>query len=330
MKTELGAAWSGPPRRVVVLDDDELIVRAVSRSLRTKNLQVEGTTDAKKALALIEKSPPDIVVSDLHMPDACGAQFLAKVADIAPQAMRVLISADVEFRPRHGSLADAAVHTLMSKSDLTALNIVILEQLRGRANDASTQEELEDLARRVAHVLARPRHEDDGHRERVVSWTTRIATMMGMSEEDVRNARLGAILHDVGQATIPEQSFARGAPLGEDALRDIKQHPTAGARIVSAMPALRAALPIISAHHERQDGTGYPARLEGAAIPRIARAFQVVDAYDALTAGRSYRARRTHADAIAELTAGSGHHHDAEAVRALASLGEAGLTRSSA
>lgn len=323
---DLGTAWTGPPKRVVVLDDDELIVRAVSRSLRAKNLQVEGTTDAKKALEMVERNAPDVVVSDLHMPEACGAQFLSKVAEVAPQSMRVLISADLEFRPRQGSLSEASVHTLMSKSDLTALNVLILEQLRGRANEPATQEDREQLARRVAHVLARPRHEDDSHRHRVVEWTTRVAMALGLAEADVRDARLGAILHDVGQVTIPEQAFSRGAPLGEDALREIKQHPSAGARIVSAMPSLRSALPVISAHHERQDGTGYPARLEGSAIPKVARVFQVVDAYEALTSGRSYRARRTHGDAIAELVDGSGRHHDPEAVRALAALGEAALT----
>ena len=99
------------------------------------------------------------------------------------------------------------------------------------------------------------------------------------------------------------------------------------ARIVQAMPALRAALPVIAAHHERQDGSGYPGNLEGDAIPRIARAFQVVDAYEALTCGRSYRARRSHGDAIAEIVASSGRQHDPEAVRALAALGEQSLTR---
>lgn len=324
---DLGAAWAGPPRRVVVLDDDELIVRALSRSLRAKNLHVDGTTDAKKALEMIERNPPDIVVSDLHMPDACGAQFLASVAGVAPQAMRVLISADLEFRPRRGKIVEASVHALMSKSDLTALNVLIFEQLRGRANEPGTQEEREDLARRIAHVLSRPRHEDDAHRHRVVEWTTRVATAMGFSAEDVRHARLGAILHDVGQVTIPEQAFARGAPLGEDSFRVIQQHPSAGARIVEAMPSLRAALPVISAHHERQDGSGYPGNLQGDAIPPVARAFQVVDAYEALTCGRSYRARRSHGDAIAELVAGAGRHHDPEAVRALAALGEPALTR---
>ncbi len=132
--TTPGSAWDGTPRRIVLLDDDELIVRAVTRSLRAKNLVVEGTTNAKEAIAIVQKNAPDVVVSDLHMRDACGAQFLEQVADIAPPTMRVLVSADLEFRPRHGSLKAAAVHTLMNKSDLTALSVVIIEQLRARAS----------------------------------------------------------------------------------------------------------------------------------------------------------------------------------------------------
>ncbi len=145
---------------------------------------------------------------------------------------------------------------------------------------------------------------------------------MGLSSDAVREARLGAILHDVGHVTVPEQAFARGTPLAAQALHEIQEHPTAGARIVSEMPALRAALPFIASHHERQDGAGYPFRIGGEEIPKGVRAFQVADAYDSITRGRSYRARRTHGDAIAELRANAGRQHDADAVRALESLGE--------
>jgi response regulator RpfG family c-di-GMP phosphodiesterase len=317
--------WTGPPRRVLVLDDDQLIVRAVSRMLRSVGLTVEGTTDADEALAIVTRDPPHAFVSDLHMPRACGATVLAAVAAIAPATMRVLMSADPEFEPRAGSLAEARVHALMSKSDLRKLSGVLVEQLRGRAEAPEDGGEREMLAKKVAHALARPAHEDDGHRERVARWTATVASAMGLPEVEVEHARLGAILHDVGQVTIRERVLARHGPLTPKERDHVATHTEAGERIVAEMPALREALPVIRGHHERQDGAGYPSRATGAAIVGAVCAFQVADAYDALTCGRTYTPRRSHRDAVATLTAAAGKHHARDAVAALDALGEDGL-----
>jgi putative two-component system response regulator len=323
--TEETHLWTGPPRRVLVLDDDLLIVRAVGRMLRSVGLTVEVTTDADEALAIATRDPPHAVISDLHMPHACGAKVLTAIATIAPSTMRVLMSADPDFEPRVGSLAEARVHALMSKADLRKLCGVLVEQLRGRDTAPEESSDREALAKRVARALARPAHEDDGHRERVVRWTASLASAMGLSPEEVEHARLGAILHDVGQVTIRDRLLARGGPLTPEEREHMATHAEAGARIVADMPALRAALPVIRGHHERQDGAGYPMRASGSSIPAAVCAFQVVDAYDAMTSGRTYAAAHSHRDALRALAGGAGAQHARDAVAALEALGEDGL-----
>lgn len=317
--------WAGPPRRVLILDDDQLIVRAVARMLRSVGLSVEGTTDADEALAIATRDPPHAVISDLHMPLACGAEVLAAYATIAPSTIRILMSADPDFEPRVGSLAEARVHALMSKVDLRKLSGVLVEQLRGRERAPEESTDREALAKRVASALARPAHEDDGHRERVTRWTATLASAMGLPTAEVEHARLGAILHDVGQVTIRDRVLGRSGPLSPDEREHMATHAEAGARIVADMPALRAALPVISGHHERQDGTGYPTRASGASIPAAVCAFQVIDAYDAMTRGRTYAVARSHRDALQVLAAGAGAQHARDAVAALEALGEDGL-----
>ncbi|MBX3189796.1 MAG: response regulator [Labilithrix sp.] len=317
--------WNGPPRKVLLLDDEPLVLRAVSRTLRSLGLEPIATSDPNEALEVARRDAPHVVISDLHMPAACGAQFLANVADVAPDALRVLISADPELEPKLGSLAQAKVHAILSKRRIANLGDLVLEQLRARIEAPTSATEREALARRVAGGLARPAHEDGAHRDRLARGAARVAAAMGLSAPEIEEARLGAFLHDVGQVAVPEHVFARGRPLTPEDRGALERHPAAGERIVSAMPALRAALPVIRAHHERQDGRGYPDGLDGAAIPPAVRAFQVADAYDALTQGRPYRRRRTHGEAIAELSREAGTHHDREAVDALASIGDAPL-----
>jgi response regulator RpfG family c-di-GMP phosphodiesterase len=259
------------------------------------------------------------VVSDLHMPQACGASVLAAIAAVAPETMRVLMSADPDFEPRVGSLAEARVHALMSKADLRKLSGVLVEQLRGRFEEPQESADRETLATSVAHALARPSHEDDGHRERVMRWTASLAQAMGLPPREVEHVRLGAILHDVGQVTIRDRVLFRNGPLTPEEHAHMTTHADAGARIVDEMPALRAALPVIRGHHERQDGASGPSI--GAAVC----AFQVVDAYDAMTCGRPYAGGRSHRDALEVLAAGAGTQHGREAVAALEALGEDGL-----
>lgn len=317
--------WNGPLRRVLVLDDDPLIVRAVTRTLRVAGLTAEGTTDAAEALDGARRHPPDVVVSDLHMPKSCGAVFLTAMADLVPSAMRVLMTADPDLRPKVGSLAEARLHALMTKSELPRLSGVIIEQLRARTAEPAGADQREALAFSVAHVLGRPAHEDDAHRERVLRWTSSVGAAMGLTDEELAHARLGAILHDVGQIALRDVLFTRRGSLTAAEREEIAGHPEAGVRIVSEMPALRDAMPVIRSHHERADGRGYPARAPAGTVPRGVRAFQVVDAYDAMTTGRAHSPPRPHRDALDALKAGAGAQHDPEAVRALDSLGEAAL-----
>lgn len=283
--------------------------------LRSVGLVVEGTSVPDEALAIVARDPPHVVVSDLHMPLGSGVTLLAAVAVSAPSAIRVLMSADPDFEPPAGSLADARVHALMSKSDLRRLSGVLVEQLRGRALAPEADDERELLASRVARACARPAHEDGGHRDRVTRWTAAVAATMGLSAEEIAHARLGAILHDVGQVTVRDRILARSGPLSREEREHVATHTEAGARIVAEMPALLDALPVIRGHHAPTS----------AAPPRGVRAFQVADSLDAMISGRPYAVARSYREALEALGAGSGKQYDREAVEALEALGEDGL-----
>jgi response regulator RpfG family c-di-GMP phosphodiesterase len=318
-------SWGGPPRTVLLLDDEPMILRAEARALRGAGLAVVSTTDPRHARRLVELESPHVVISDLHMPAACGARFLMEVGEVAPHALRLLLSADPDFRPRIGALSEARVHALMGKLELGHLPRLVVDLLVAR--DASVGAELDplDVASRLARAMARPSHEDDGHRHRLSAWTARLLRVMGASEADVHVARLGAVLHDIGQMTVPSHVFARAGELTPADRHDLRLHPGAGARVLADLPALHAAIPLVAVHQERHDGSGYPAGLKGDAIPLIGRAFHVVDTYEAITSGRPYRSPRSHADALTELSARAGKELDPEAIRAFAGLSEAEL-----
>jgi two-component system, cell cycle response regulator len=148
---------------------------------------------------------------------------------------------------------------------------------------------------------------------------------LGLAGPDLDQLRNVAELHDVGKVAIPERILCKPGPLDFDEWAVMKTHPAVGEDIVRRVGALREAVAAVRHHHERVDGTGYPDRLAGAAIPIEARIVAAADAYAAMTSDRVYSAARTPAEAAAELLRSAGSHLDpgvVDALLAVLGLGE--------
>src|SRR5438874_3130494 len=155
------------------------------------------------------------------------------------------------------------------------------------------------------------------HTEEVVRLAVAVAAELELDLEQVRNVELGAVLHDIGKVRVPEAILNKPGPLTEDEWEVMRTHPEVGEQILRPIQSLRAILPIVRHHHERWDGTGYPDRLIGRAVPLGARIVAVCDAYRAMTEDRPYRAALGVAEARKELKLGAGTQFDEECVKAL-------------
>ncbi|MFL5959515.1 MAG: HD domain-containing phosphohydrolase [Gaiellaceae bacterium] len=142
----------------------------------------------------------------------------------------------------------------------------------------------------------------------------RVGGRLGLGREALEELRLAAELHDVGKLAIPDIVLQKPGPLNENEWRFIHSHTLIGQRILNAAPALRPIGVIVRSTHENWDGTGYPDRLAGDAIPLAGRIIAVCDAYSAITSERPYRAARTSEEAVAELRRCAGRQFDAQVV----------------
>ena len=150
----------------------------------------------------------------------------------------------------------------------------------------------------------------DKHSKRVVDMAVTMAQAVGVPDDELVHVRRGAILHDVGKMGIPDHILLKPGPLTDDEWRVMRLHPVFGYEMLSKIPFLRPALDIPYCHHERWDGSGYPRRLKGTKIPLVARAFSLVDTYDALTSDRTYRPAWNKDDALGYIRTQSGKHFD--------------------
>ena len=155
------------------------------------------------------------------------------------------------------------------------------------------------------------------HAQRMIQLAEETARYLGRSEEEVHLIRLAALLHDIGKIGIPDAILHKPGPLTSDEWAIMRSHPDIGRTILEQTGGiLRLLSNIVVAHHERWDGTGYPAQLSGDNIPLGARILSVVDSYDAMTSQRAYREPRPIDEAKAELQRCAGSQFDPQVVNA--------------
>jgi two-component system, cell cycle response regulator len=156
--------------------------------------------------------------------------------------------------------------------------------------------------------------------------TARLATALvkdlGLGEPLARTAVLTARLHDIGKLGIPPRLLEKPGPLSDIERRRMREHSVIGQEMLARRAELCSLAPLVRATHERWDGTGYPDRLCGPAIPLPSRLVAVCDAFDAMTRPRAYSGSRPIAAALDELQECAGTQFDPGVVEAFCELFE--------
>jgi len=159
-----------------------------------------------------------------------------------------------------------------------------------------------------------------GHQRRVAELGCAIAAELGWSEDQVEVVRTAALLHDVGKIIVPAEILSKPGRLTETEMQLIRQHAKAGAEAVADIDFGGAVAETIGQHHERLDGSGYPAGLHDGEILPEARLLAVADVVEAMISHRPYRPALTLEEALAEIESGSGTRYDAAVCSACVSL----------
>jgi putative nucleotidyltransferase with HDIG domain len=179
-----------------------------------------------------------------------------------------------------------------------------------------------DTLRTLVTALDRRDEGAQGHSLRVVQYSLKLAELMGWgNEEQLKILEYGALLHDIGKIGIPDSILKKPGELTKAEWEVMKTHPEEGYKIIHNIEFLEEAAQFVLHHHERYNGSGYPAGLKGDEIPITSRIFVVVDTFDAMTTKRRYRDAATFEEAINEIKKCSGTQFDPKVVEAFLSVG---------
>ncbi|HOA41364.1 MAG TPA: diguanylate cyclase [Halanaerobiales bacterium] len=169
-------------------------------------------------------------------------------------------------------------------------------------------------------TLARKSYESTDHSERMAELAVEVGKKLGLAGNELEDLKLLALLHDLGKVVVSDEVLNKTGPLTEEEWEEVRKHPEAGYRISQSSSELSHISNYILNHHEHWDGRGYPLGHKGEEIPLLSRIISVVDAYDVMTNGSSYKEAISHEEALEELQRCAGTQFDPYIVKVFCEL----------
>ncbi len=326
----------------VLIIDDETTGRAILSKIVSQvqdNIVVVAFEHPAEALAWLEKNNPDLIITDYRMPDMDGITFIKKIRS-NPEHENIpimMVTVITDQSVRYDALDAGATALLTRPIDQVECRVSCRNLLKLHEQQMIVQDRADWLARQVdiatQQLVAREKetllrlarageYRDEGtgnHVIRMAKYTRCIAESLGLSDGECEEIEYAAPMHDIGKIGIPDRILLKPGKLDDKEWEIMKTHTTIGHAILADSHSRYMQLGAVIAlnHHERFDGTGYPAGLKGEEIPLVARIVAVADAYDALMSERPYKKAWSQKDAVSYLKENKGSHFDPECVDAL-------------
>ena len=332
--------------RLLFVDDEPLVLRSLRRIFELEGFEVVTAPGGREALEVLRANPSfQLIGSDYLMPEMSGSEFLQRAREIAPHSRRLLISAIAEFNAAAEAVNRGEIHRIISKpwntEELIAVVRAAVEEhhLRRRYAEAiasvhekntaleALNRELESrVSERTGQVLDAfsaaldARGAELIHSRRAAVFALILGGELGLSARELIPLEQAALLHDIGKIGVPDAVLLKQGALEEWEWKQVRRHPEIGHRMLARIPFLQMASQIVLQHHERWDGTGYPAGLKGEKILLAARILALVETFETMSAARSYRPRLSEAEVRSEIAAGAGKQFDPALVQLFLAL----------
>jgi HD-GYP domain-containing protein (c-di-GMP phosphodiesterase class II) len=237
----------------------------------------------------------------------------------------VLLTGHTDVELARDSLQRGASDFVTKPVNIRELPILVERNLtRRRLEVARLQEREAQVLFAAIKALASAVDAKDRYTARHSRVVTRLALLLAdaihLASEERYVLELSAWMHDVGKIGVPDSILTKPGSLTEEEFTVMKAHPVKGGEIVGEIEELGRVADVIRHHHERVDGHGYPDGLRGEAIPLASRIILIADAFEAMTADRSYRHGLDREAALGELREHGGTQFDAELVNAFVQM----------
>jgi putative two-component system response regulator len=296
---------------ILVVEDDPDLRALATALLERGGYRVITATDGESGHLAVGEHAPDLVLLDVGLPKMDGYEVTRWLRRDPRNATLpiLLVTARTSSQDVVAGLDAGADDFVRKPYDRDELLARIRSALRLRRALVG-MEAAHAVVTALANAVEAKDTPTEHHCQRLAHMASRLAIRIGVSDAEVDAIAYGALLHDVGKIGVPEAILTKPGPLNDDEWEVMRRHPEIGERICAPLAAFAAFGPIIRHHHEHWDGTGYPDGLQGEDIPIGASVVALVDAFDAMTHDRTYRAARSVTDAVGEVVRLAGRQFD--------------------
>jgi putative two-component system response regulator len=319
--------------KILVVDDEPANLRLVEKILQNAGYQyIELVSDSRKVVEKYLQQESDLILLDLNMPDMDGYEVMQKLQALKQEVIAPIMVLTAqqarEFRIR---ALDLGARDYLCKPfdqvELLARVRNLLEAHRFQQSLHAQKGELERLVQertrelhdtrlQIVRKLGRAAEFRDNETGNHIIRMSKIAALLGraagMSEYEYDLLLNAAPMHDIGKIGIPDKILLKNGKFEPEEWEVMKTHTQIGADILAGdgSEVLKMARSIAMTHHEKWDGSGYPAGLAGEAIPIVGRITAIADVFDALTSERPYKHAWPLSRAIDYIRANAGTHFD--------------------
>lgn len=330
--------------KLLIVDDEEPLRRALERILTRKGYRFTGAEDASSARAALARDSFDLVLSDMNMPGESGLDLVKSIVVEYPDVATVMCTGLDDAELAQTAIEIGAYGYIVKPFEPNEILIAVMNALRRRQLEIENRhhrEHLEEMVRgrteelwsaisdldraqkeirisreetieRLSVAAEFKDTETAAHIRRMSLYCALLAERLAEDAGRCEEIRLATQMHDVGKIGVPDQILLKPGPLDPDEWKVMKTHCAIGHRILSNSTSelLNQAAVVALTHHERMDGTGYPRGLVEDEIPFEGKIAAVADVFDALTTNRVYRKAFTVGEALEIMREGRGDQFD--------------------
>jgi putative two-component system response regulator len=299
---------------IFLVDDEESILSLLSRLLRRAGYPVETFRDPSEALSALPDREVSVLVTDKNMQEMDGIELATQCLETDPDLAVIVLTGegdvtsaaesvrlgieDYLLKPLDARALEASVQRAVwrraSKLYSRAMERWYRAEVEARADEISRQKEnLEKVSvgalSALTRVLEAKNPHFKGHSEAVAALSGRVATALGLPDDEVESIRTAGYVHDIGMISVSDSIIEKDGPLDDREYAALKEHCRIGEEILRPFPHLADVAEMVLHHHERLDGSGYPKGFVGDQIPLGAQILGLAESFVALTERRSFR-----------------------------------------
>lgn len=311
--------------KILIVDDQKANVVLLERMLASRGYtSIASTMDSRTVCELHKKNHYDLILLDLAMPHMDGFQVINGLKEIEKGAYLPVLVITAQPDQKLRALKAGAKDFIAKPFDLSEvlarvnnmLEVRLLHKQLHHQNDAledrvrkRTAELQQSYLETIFTMTRAAEHKDDDtgtHVQRISYYSQAFARLLGQDEVFVDKIFFASPMHDIGKIGIPDHILLKPGGFTSDEWEIMKSHAAMGAKILGESKSLylQMAADIALNHHERWDGSGYPAGKRGEEIPLAARIMNICDIYDALRSKRPYKHPFDHLKTVGIITQG--------------------------